>query len=50
MIGEEGFRVILGNSKLRAVPFVLETPKKNLEDDKRNLAAIRRLAREAVTW
>jgi deoxyribonuclease-4 len=50
MIGEEGFRVILGNSKLREVPFVLETPKKNLEDDKRNLAAIRRLAREAVTW
>ncbi len=50
MIGEEGFRVILGNSKLRELPFVLETPKKSLEDDRRNLAAIRRLAREAVIW
>jgi deoxyribonuclease-4 len=50
MIGEEGFLVILGNSQLRELPFVLETPKKGLEDDKRNLAAIRRLAQEAVIW
>lgn len=50
MIGEEGFRVILGNSKLRPLPFILETPKKHIEDDRRNLAAIRRLALEAVVW
>lgn len=50
MIGEEGFRVILGNSKLREVPFIMETPKKGIEDDRRNLAAIRRLAQEAVIW
>jgi deoxyribonuclease-4 len=50
MIGEEGFRVILGNSKIRALPLILETPKIRMEDDKRNLAAIRRLAKEAVIW
>lgn len=50
MIGEEGFRVILGNCRLRSLPFVLETPKESLEDDRRNLAAIRRLAQEAVIW
>ncbi|HOB88107.1 MAG TPA: deoxyribonuclease IV [Bacillota bacterium] len=50
MIGEEGFRVILGNSMLRKIPFILETPKNGLEDDMRNLATIRRLAQEAVIW
>ena len=50
MIGDAGFRVILGNANLRLLPFILETPKTNIEDDKRNLAAIRRLAAEAVIW
>lgn len=50
MIGEEGFRVLLGNSRLHELPFILETPKKGIEDDRRNLAAIRRLAQEAVIW
>ncbi|NLS45091.1 MAG: deoxyribonuclease IV [Firmicutes bacterium] len=47
-IGEKGFRVIFGDSRLRSIPFILETPKKTIEDDRRNLAVIKRLAEEAV--
>ncbi|NPV52857.1 MAG: deoxyribonuclease IV [Firmicutes bacterium] len=44
MIGEEGFRVILGDERLREVPFILETPNDDPGDDARNLARLRELA------
>ena len=50
IIGDTGFRVILGNSKVRKLPHILETPKNGIEDDRRNLAAIKRLSMEAVVW
>jgi deoxyribonuclease-4 len=49
-IGEEGFRVILGCTRLADLPFVLETPRTTIDDDARNLAALRRIAAEAVRW
>ncbi|MGE5586964.1 MAG: deoxyribonuclease IV [Clostridia bacterium] len=49
-IGEDGFRVILGCGRLARLPFILETPRTTIEDDARNLAALRRIATEAVRW
>ncbi len=49
-IGEDGFRTILGCAKLQGLPFILETPHESIADDARNLAAVRRIAREAVSW
>lgn len=49
-IGENGFRTILGCSRLSHLPFILETPHRTLDDDARNLAALRRIAGEAVSW
>ncbi|MDI7247807.1 MAG: deoxyribonuclease IV [Bacillota bacterium] len=49
-IGEHGFRAILGCSRLSHLPFILETPHTTLDDDARNLAALRRIAGEAVSW
>ena len=49
-IGEAGFRAILGCSRLAHLPFILETPHRTLDDDARNLAALRRISAEAVTW
>lgn len=44
-IGEAGFAALLRDPRLRAVPFILETPKdEDPEDDLRNLATLRRLA------
>ena len=48
MIGDRGFRVILGDERLHEFPFILETPKNDIDDDRRNLAAIKRLSVEAV--
>jgi len=50
MIGEEGFRVILGNSKIARCPSFWKHPRSAWKMTKRNLAAIRRLAKEAVIW
>jgi deoxyribonuclease-4 len=47
-IGREGFRSILADRRLRKLPFILETPVERAGDDRRNLALIRRLSREAV--
>ncbi len=44
-IGREGFRGILTHPKLRAKPFVLETPVDEPGDDRRNLETLRELAR-----
>ncbi len=43
-IGNEGFRLLLNDSKLASIPLVLETPKFNDDEaDKMNLKALRRL-------
>jgi deoxyribonuclease-4 len=44
-IGEEGFRRILRHPALKATPFILETPVDEDGDDKRNVDALKRLAR-----
>ena len=41
-IGLDGMRGIVTHPKLQAVPFILETPKKQPTDDPRNLACVRR--------
>jgi deoxyribonuclease-4 len=44
-IGEAGFALLLRDPRLRAIPFILETPKgPDLEEDRMNLATLRRLA------
>ncbi|UCF10541.1 MAG: deoxyribonuclease IV [Candidatus Bipolaricaulota bacterium] len=51
-IGDDGFAALINHPRLRALPFVLETPK-DLEDgreaDPLNLATIRRLRRKATS-
>ena len=43
-IGMDAFRRILRHPKLRAIPFICETPVDRPGDDKRNLQVLRRLA------
>lgn len=42
-IGLKGIKGIINHPKLRHLPFILETPKKDLGDDIRNLKTVRRL-------
>ena len=42
-IGAEGFRRILRHPKLRAIPFICETPVDKPDDDRRNVEMMRRL-------
>jgi deoxyribonuclease-4 len=42
-IGLEGMKRIINHPKLKNKPFILETPKKTLNDDKRNLNIVRKL-------
>lgn len=48
-IGEEGFRRILAHPKLRAKPFILETPQDREGDDRRNLERLKSLCRRRTT-
>lgn len=43
-IGKEGFRLIMQDETLTHIPKILETPKESLDDDVRNLDALRKLA------
>lgn len=43
-IGKEGFRRIVRHPKLRAIPFICETPIERPGDDRRNLRMMRQLA------
>jgi len=43
-IGEEGFRRILTHPMLKQKPFILETPKEEEDDDRRNIETLKRLA------
>ena len=42
-LGLEAFQRILNDSSLQNIPKIIETPKKNLEDDLRNLEILRSL-------
>lgn len=42
-IGKTGFKYILNHPKLRDLPFILETPKKEDDDDKKNLQTVKKL-------
>ena len=42
-IGRKGFNLIVNHSKLRELPFILETPKNSDDDDKENLNVVRSL-------
>jgi deoxyribonuclease-4 len=43
MIGKDGMRRILNHPKLKVLPFIMETPKGNPEDDLKNIGIVRRL-------
>ncbi len=45
-IGIGGMRLIVNHPKLKNLPFILETPKKDPKDDPANLATVRKLRRE----
>ena len=47
-IGRKGFDLIVNHKVFRKLPFILETPKKNIDDDKNNLKAVRKLYRDAL--
>ncbi len=42
-IGLEGFRILVNNRLVKDLPFILETPKKSDEDDRRNISIVREL-------
>ncbi len=48
-IGKAGFRRILAHPGLRAKPFILETPRKQEGDDRRNLDTLKRLCPKSRT-
>ncbi|MCX7988182.1 MAG: deoxyribonuclease IV [Thermodesulfovibrio sp.] len=45
-IGREGFEKFLGIKEFSSLPLILETPKKNLQDDVRNLSVIREIIKK----
>jgi deoxyribonuclease-4 len=47
-IGAKGFKVILDNPMLRKLPWILETPRRSLEDDLKNLSKMQRLYQASV--
>ncbi|MEJ5226443.1 deoxyribonuclease IV [Thermodesulfovibrio sp.] len=44
-IGEDGFKKFLKIKELSSVPLILETPKKSLQDDVKNLLSVRNILR-----
>lgn len=42
-IGLEGFRILVNHRLVKDMPFILETPKKNDDDDRRNISVVREL-------
>jgi len=47
-IGRKGFRFILNHDKLKRLPFILETPKKNEDEDIKNLSIVRKLYKNGI--
>ena len=48
-IGRDGFQRILGHPKLRRLPFILETPVDEVDDDRRNLDTLKSLCPRSRT-
>jgi len=48
-IGLAGFKRIINHPKLHQLTFILETPKNDLNDDRRNLQTVRKLSSSAQT-
>ncbi len=48
-IGKAGFRRILAHPRLRSKPFILETPRDNEGDDRRNMEALKKLCPKSRT-
>jgi len=46
-IGVSGFRLIVNHPKLSNIPLILETPKKNDNDDLTNLASVSKLYKKS---
>ncbi len=44
-IGRQGFSIIVNHPTLKELPFILETPKKEPDEDEKNLATIRSLVK-----
>lgn len=44
-IGKEGFRLIVNHPKLKDLPGIMETPKKEEDDDRRNMETVRSLVK-----
>ena len=47
-IGEESFRLILNDARIKTLPMILETPVDNRRDDKGNIRKVRELAGQVV--
>jgi len=47
-IGTKGFGLIVNHRAFRNLPFILETPKKDMNDDKNNLKFVRRIYKNAL--
>jgi len=47
-IGRKGFDLIVNHKVFRRLPFILETPKKNIDDDKNNPKTVRKLYKNAL--
>jgi len=43
-LGEDGFRVILNDARIKELPMILETPVDNRRDDRKNIQKVRELA------
>jgi len=48
-IGREGFRRLLTRPRWRGLPFILETPRRTEDDDRRNLQTLKDLCRRRTT-
>jgi len=47
-IGISGFKAILANPVLRKLPWILETPRRSLEDDLKNLRTMQKLFQNSI--
>ncbi|MEQ8214990.1 MAG: deoxyribonuclease IV [Smithellaceae bacterium] len=48
LIGRKSFRLLLNHPRLSTLPFIMETPKKSEEDDRKNLRVVKRLLRKTA--
>jgi len=48
LIGRKSFRLLLNHPRLSTLPFIMETPKKSEEDDRKNMRVVKRLLRKTA--